>query len=215
MPLRWYWSREFLTSQRMLWTLLIVNVLGTIYGYIWYGDQIVWTASHKPLWMLPFVPDSPTASLFFSLSLVYLLVQSQPKTAIGRVIRYLIEALGVATSVKYGIWAVAMIVAGVSEGSPMGWQDWMLIASHLGMAVEGLLFLRFMSVGSAAVGAAVGWLLLNDVVDYRFDVFPWLPQPLYDHLPIVCICTFGLTLFSWIVTNAAIVLRDAHRSAFR
>lgn len=212
LPLRLFWSREFLTSRSILRTLLIVNVLGTVYGYIWYGEQIEWTAAHKPLWMIPFVPDSPTASLFFSLSLIYLLVQGPPRTGTGRIVRSIIEALGVATSLKYGIWAVAMIVAGASEGESMVWQDWMLIVSHLGMAVEGLLFLRFMSVGSAAVGVAVGWLLLNDMVDYRFDVFPWLPKPLYDHLPIVCICTFGLTLFSWIVTNAAIVLRDAKRN---
>jgi uncharacterized membrane protein YpjA len=199
----------------MLWILLIVNVLGTIYGYIWYGEQIEWTAVHKPLWMLPFVPDSPTASLFFSLSLVYLLVQTKPTTAIGRVVRYIIEALGTATSVKYGIWAVAMIFAGAAEGDSMVWQDWMLIVSHLGMAVEALLYVRFMSVGSAAVGAAVGWLLINDTIDYRFDVFPWLPKPLYEHLSIVCICTFGLTLFSWIITNATIVLRDANRNAYR
>ncbi|PWW05526.1 putative membrane protein YpjA [Paenibacillus cellulosilyticus] len=214
MSLRLFWSREFLTSRTMLWTLLIVNFLGTIYGYIWYGEQIEWTAANKPLWMLPFVPDSPTASLFFTLSLIYLLVQAKPKTAAGRIIRYIIEALGVATSVKYGIWAVAMIIAGASEGVSMEWQDWMLIVSHLGMAVEGLLYLRFMSVRSAAVGVAAAWLLLNDMVDYRFDVFPWLPKPLYDHLPIVCICTFGLTLFSWIVTNAAIVLRDNNRRAY-
>ena len=215
MPLRLFWSRAFLTSRNMLWTLLIVNVLGTIYGYIWYGDQLEWTAGNKPLWMLPFVPDSPTASLFFSLSLVYLLVKAQPTSTSGRIVRYIIEALGVVTSVKYGIWAVAMIVAGASQGESMVWQDGMLIVSHLGMAVEGLLYLRFMSVGKSAVGVAAGWLIINDVVDYRFDVFPWLPKPLYDHLPIVCICTFGLTLFSWIVTNAAIVLRDDKRCAVR
>lgn len=215
LPLRLFMSREFLTSRNMLWTLLIVNVLGTIYGYIWYGEQLEWTASHKPLWMLPFVPDSPTASLFFSLSLVYLIVQAEPRSTIGRVVRSIIEALGVVTSVKYGIWAVAMIVAGASQGDSMVWQDWMLIASHLGMAVEGLLYLRFMSVGKSAVGVAVGWLVINDVVDYSFDVFPWLPKSLYDYLPTVCICTFGLTLFSWIVTNAAIVLRDRNRGPLK
>ncbi|MNF77478.1 hypothetical protein D3C84_596260 [compost metagenome] len=196
----------------MLWILLIVNGLGTIYGYMWYGQQLIETAADKPLWMLPFVPDSPTASLFFSLSLIYMLLPNEPATAIGRWVRSIIEALGVVTSVKYGIWAVAMIVSGASLGSSTGWQDWMLIISHAGMAVEALLFVRFMSVGAAAAGVAAGWLLLNDTIDYRFDVFPWLPAPLYDYLAIVCVCTFALTVFSWAVSRAAIALRDNKKS---
>jgi len=192
----------------MLWLLLIVNGLGTAYGYLWYGQQLVETAANKPLWMLPFVPDSPTASLFFSLSLIYMLLPNEPATAIGRSVRSIVEALGVVTSVKYGIWAVAMIVSGASLGSSTGWQDWMLIVSHAGMAIEALLFVRFMSVGASALGVATVWLLLNDTVDYRFDVFPWLPAPLYDYLAVVCVCTFALTVFSWVVARAAIALRD-------
>ncbi|EFM09746.1 protein of unknown function DUF1405 [Paenibacillus curdlanolyticus YK9] len=208
MPLSWFWSREILMSRRMLWMLLVINILGTIYGYIWYGEQLIQTASEKPIWMLVFVPDSPTASLFFSISLIYMLLYDSPKSKLGQALRSIIEALGVVTSVKYGIWAVAMIVAGSSMGSPTGWQDWMLIGSHLGMAIEGLLYVRFMRVGAIAIGVATGWLLLNDTIDYQFDVFPWLPRPLYDVLPIVCVCTFALTLFSWIVSRAAVAYRD-------
>ncbi|GFN30672.1 DUF1405 domain-containing protein [Paenibacillus xylaniclasticus] len=211
MPFQWFWSRELLTSRSMLWALIMVNGLGTIYGYMWYGQQLTETAANKPIWMLPFVPDSPTASLFFTLSLIYMLIPYEPATAVGRAVRSIIEALGVVTSIKYGIWAVAMIVAGDSLGSATDWQDWMLIVSHAGMAVEALLYVRFMSVGSVAIGAAAAWLLLNDTVDYRFDVFPWLPGPLYDYLTIVCVCTFTLTILSWLVSRAAIALRDYRR----
>lgn len=46
--------------------LLIINLLGTLYGYYWYKWQLVQT----PLHFLPFVPDSPTASLFFVFVLI-------------------------------------------------------------------------------------------------------------------------------------------------
>lgn len=49
-----------------LWLLLIINTFGTIYGYIWYQYQLIET----PPIFIPFVPDSPTASLFFVFVLI-------------------------------------------------------------------------------------------------------------------------------------------------
>ena len=55
------WIYPILGNRSFLWLLLIINVFGTIYGYVWYKWQLVET----PTIFLPFVPDSPTASLFF------------------------------------------------------------------------------------------------------------------------------------------------------
>ena len=46
--------------QRSVLLFLIVNLLGTIYGFIWYGNQLKETS---PIFW-PFVPDSPMATLF-------------------------------------------------------------------------------------------------------------------------------------------------------
>ncbi len=51
-----------LYQRSWLMMLLICNILGMIYGYIWYGEQL----SHTPWQFKIFVPDSPTATLFFS-----------------------------------------------------------------------------------------------------------------------------------------------------
>ncbi len=51
----------FFNYKSILVCLLIINILGTIYGYYWYRYQLEQT----PFYFLPFVPDSPTASLFF------------------------------------------------------------------------------------------------------------------------------------------------------
>ncbi|MFD2879260.1 DUF1405 domain-containing protein [Paenibacillus rhizoplanae] len=91
-----------------------MNLLGTVYGYMWYGNQLTFTAQTEPLWLLPFVPDSPTASLFFTAALLLLLYP--PRGLTGTLVRELIEALAVLTSVKYGIWAVSIIVAGGYQG---------------------------------------------------------------------------------------------------
>lgn len=129
----------------MLWSLFWINLLGTIYGYEWYGKQLVYTAEEMSPLYLPFVPDSPTASLFFTLFLVYLLVDNYRSLKSRRdrkrgALRGFVEAFALVTSFKYGIWAVSMIVASAYQGDPLVWQDWMLMGSHLGMAAEALLY---------------------------------------------------------------------------
>ncbi|CAM4512102.1 DUF1405 domain-containing protein [Paenibacillus typhae] len=177
----------------IIWLLFIVNVLGTIYGYIWYGNQLEYTAQNYPAWLLPFVPDSPTASLFFTIALLLLLYP--PKGLKGTLVRELIEALAVVTSVKYGIWAVGVIFAGGYQGDTISWKDWMLVVSHTGMAVEALIYARFFSF-RRMLPVALLWTLANDMVDYSAGVYPWLPSVLDDDVTQVQYLTILLTLLS-------------------
>lgn len=195
--LAYFWSREFLLSRAFLWPLFLVNLGGTIYGYIWYESQLIDTLDNHPLWQIVFVPDSPTASLFFTLALLYYLFPSRNPSALTKVGRSIIEALAVVCSVKYGIWAVSMILAGAWQGAELNWQHFMLMASHLGMAFEALLFFRFMKAGLAALVVATGWLLLNDTVDYTYGIFPYLADQLDDDLNAVRAFTYGLSFFSF------------------
>lgn len=208
LQLSFLWSRAFLSSRFMLWTFFIVNLIGTVYGYIWYGDQLQDTWNHHLYWQIIFVPDSPTASLFFTLSLLFLLFPGT-LAKFGK-IRTIVEALAVVTSVKYGVWAVSMIFADAFLGGDLVWQDWMLVTSHLAMAVEVLLFVRMYKFGTLMLLSAGCWTLLNDTVDYTYDVYPWLPQTLYDHVDKVMIFTILLTVTS--VAVAWITLKSAKRT---
>ncbi len=60
-----------LKQRSVLSFLLVVNILGTIYGFIWYGNQLKETL---PIFW-PFVPDSPMASLFFVFVLIAFLIK--------------------------------------------------------------------------------------------------------------------------------------------
>ena len=84
-----------LTHKSFLWILLFINVIGTVYGYDWYMWQLEIT--EPKFWI--FVPDSPTACLFFVLAIIGWLI--------GRNFK-LMEALALITLVKYGLWAVVM-----------------------------------------------------------------------------------------------------------
>ena len=196
-----------LMNRSFLWLLFWCNVLGTIYGYIWYGGQLAATLEQYPAGLLVFVPDSPTASLFFTLSLLFLLYPPS-KRWLQRV-GHVIQGLAVVTSIKYGVWAVSMIVAGWSLGGDVIWQDFMLIASHLAMAIEALLYVRFFGFGVISLILAAGWTLLNDVMDYTFEIYPYLPYELYDYVGGVRNFTFTLTILSFIAGWAA--LKQAKR----
>lgn len=202
--LSFLWSKHLLLHRSMLWLVFLINLGGTVYGYMWYWGQLVITASEEPLWYLPFVPDSPTASLFFTLSIGWLLFDSyRGKDLIMRKqsswLRGFIEAFAIVTSFKYGIWAVTMIVAADLQGTPMVWQDWMLIGSHLGMAIEVLLYGRFYRYGLGAVGAVAVWALWNDYMDYEEGIFPYLSRVLHDDLSTIQLFTIGLSLIGTVI----------------
>ena len=94
MTIKQYWEIS-LYNRPFLIFLLICNILGTIYGYDWYSGQLYIT----PTYFLPFVPDSPTASLFLSIAIGLLLLNRSSS---------IIQALAFVTLVKYGVWAVIM-----------------------------------------------------------------------------------------------------------
>ena len=194
---RMYLSRAFLLHPTLLTLMLICYVPGTVYGYIWYGDQLVDTWNEYSHWLIPFVPDSPTSSLFFAIALIWLWVQ--PKQTVSpalRAVRSFIEALGVVTSIKYGIWACAIIFIGASQGDQLVWEDWMLVVSHGAMAICALIYARFFRFGWIALAFAAAWTFLNDALDYGVGIYPYLPYVLRDDVTGIAWFTFSLTVIS-------------------
>src|SRR5690554_5519335 len=110
---------RLLLQRHVLWLLFTINALGTVYGFMWYAQQMANTmASDKP-WLVLFVPDSPTASLLFTITLLFLLRDQYAGNRLEHSARSIIEVLAVVTSVKYGIWAVVMIAAGYAQGNTL------------------------------------------------------------------------------------------------
>jgi len=190
-------SRWFLAS------MFTVNFLGSIYGFYWYKNQLAVTDAK---WLI-FVPDSPTASAFFTgVLLLYLVRRRSP----------LLEALASVTLFKYGIWAVVMIVwGGLLDPRPfleaLDWQQWMLIFSHLGMAAQALLYAPFYTYRHRELFVVALWTLLNDALDYGVDIHPWLAASLepFDHL--VGMFTAILSLTTLLIFASLSVLNSPER----
>lgn len=187
------WIYYFLTNRMILWLLLVINVLGTIYAYYWYRYQL---AETPPIFLI-FVPDSPTACLFFVFVLIaFILGRNWP----------LFEALAMVTLFKYGIWAVVMNYLVLVVSGELDMIGYMLMLSHGAMALQGLLYAPFYRFKAWHLVVTGIWTLHNDVIDYVFKMLPRYHM-LDDYIPQIGYFTFWLSIVSlalayWFVVRA-------------
>ncbi|MGB8955819.1 MAG: DUF1405 domain-containing protein, partial [Tumebacillaceae bacterium] len=150
-----------LMSRPFLWLLFWFNLLGSIYGFYWYKNQMEATDWY---WNF-FVPDSPTSSSFFTLVvLLWLLRKSSP----------LLEMISMVTNIKYGIWACGVILTYWAADGKLDPSDLMLMVSHGAMAIEVILFNFAYRFDWRVLWVGAIWLLFNDFVDYIYGIHPWL-----------------------------------------
>ena len=212
---RWFWSRETLLSGWLLQTLIIGVGLGTIYGYYWYWSQLVYTAQYMSPWLLPFVPDSPTASLFFTFSVLFLewdrrsgrLPQLHGQDQPISFVRGFVEAFALVTMFKYGIWAVVMIYWAYALGEPYVWEHGMLTASHLAMAFAVCIYGKYFRFRFVHLAWVALWTLSNDMMDYGLSVYPWLSQHLHPYLDEIARFTYTMSVISIALAALFILMR--------
>jgi uncharacterized membrane protein YpjA len=176
------WIYQYLGNIHMIRLLLGINVLGTLYGYYWYKSQLETTA----VIFIPFVPDSPTACLFFVIALVGITLRKNWG---------LFEALAVISLFKYGIWAVVMNMFTLIEAGSLHWTGYMLIASHLAMAFQGLLYAPFYRIKVWHIVVAAIFTLHNEMIDYVYGQMPWYGDLAY-YMSGIGYFTFWLSILS-------------------
>src|SRR5690625_2955393 len=174
--------RYILVNKVFLVILFLINLFGTIYGFLWYKSQLAIT----PPIFLPFVPDSPTASMFFTIFLLFFLFKKNTPY---------IEALALMSLFKYGIWAVVMNVLTLNIDGSLDWQGYMLIASHGGMAIQGLLYTPFYNIKLRHFTVAAIWILHNDIIDYVYKMMP-IYSSLTDYMNEIGYFTFWLSILT-------------------
>lgn len=165
--------------------LLLFNILGTIYGFIWYSDQLI-----KTKWyFLPFVPDSPIASLFLCFAIVGLILNKQYP---------IIEALAFVTLIKYGIWAVVMNIMMIHYEHDITIMNIFLIMSHGIMAIEAIYFYPRFKIAISGLFISMIWVFNNDFVDYILDKYPYY-HFIANHIVTVGYIAFWLSVFALIL----------------
>lgn len=174
--------------------LVIINALGSAYGFYWYHEQLAAT----PVYLWLFVADSPMASTLFTLAL---LIRG------SGALRRLFQVIAFTAAIKYGLWAIVIITQFWINYGTVGPIEVMLWASHLGMAVEGVIFLKTMQFGQVAAGVTLLWMLLNDLLDYCAGLHPYLFAPEQESLALAA----ALVLTALI--TAGLILLQRHNFA--
>ena len=177
--------RRFLLRRDVLLLLVGFNAVGTIWGFLWYKEQLLQT----PWYFWPLTPDCPLTSLFFLLFLWWVRQGDAWQPGAKSVIAW-IAVLG---SLKYSVWTVLVLGQYIlSPGSQPDGQDWMLVASHLGLLAEGLVYRRQLPAFPQMYGLAMTWFLTNDYADWLLGVHPRLPLP--AEFPFAMWTSIGLTI---------------------
>ncbi|WP_088044136.1 DUF1405 domain-containing protein [Bacillus sp. EAC] len=176
-----------------LMALLIINILGTFYGYYWYGIQL----KDTPGWLRIFVPDSPTASLFFCFVLILWLLNKRSG---------LIEALAYVSLVKYGIWAVLMNAMVLYLARGLDTIAYMLIFSHAGMALQAILYAPVFKVKKWHLVVASIWILQDLIFDYVFGTMPQYYM-LVDYQNWIAFVTFWLSIFVILIAYYQLIFK--------
>lgn len=162
---------RILFARPFLLGLVAVNAAGTVWGILWYWEQLKQT----PWYFLPLVPDSPLHAALFGLYIYWLAAGAMDRLGAGG--RFVAWA-GVLGVIKYGLWTTVILSRYFfSQGVQPTGEDWMLYLSHGGMALQGLIYCGRLPRLALPAALAAGWFVLNDFFDYVFYTHPRLPLP--------------------------------------
>ncbi len=174
--------------QLTLLVILWINIIGSLYGYYYYQSQL----SATPVYLWLFVPDCPLYTTLFA-AVILLALLGYRNTLFN-----LIVSIGL---MKYAAWT--LFVLSFFNGFyfhtsfDITVQAAILFALHIGMLLEGLT-LPFPKIRPWHIAAALGWFLLNDILDYFGpSVHPFIPAG--GSITIVMAATFAMTFFfTWL-----------------
>jgi len=145
---------------RLAWPIVVVNLVGTGFGFWYYGDQL----AGAPVAAWPLIPVSPLATLFLALSLAAWRLEYTGRLAA------LVHVLAFFGCVKYGLWTV-FVQLFVEDAGVLAFPMWQfLIWSHAGMVAQAFLIHRYAEFPAWAVAATTAWFGFNDLVDYFVSV---------------------------------------------
>jgi uncharacterized membrane protein YpjA len=150
------WTLETIIRWPLLfWACFVADMVGAVVGGLfWYGPML-WKT---PLWALPFVPDCPLAALLGAIGL--LAVRAHKRWP-------LFYGLVAFACMKYGAWTIVFWLRSWSNAGFIDMVSLVLFITHIGLFIEGLLFVPHMLPLSLPGRVLVtGWFALSVYVDY-------------------------------------------------
>lgn len=158
--------RYFTSRNELLATIVLANLIGSYYGFfVYYKDQLL--AEAIQFWI--FIPDSPLATLLAAISISLYIIGRNNN---------LINILAIFANIKYGLWTVIMMLSypeGFLQMNPVEMNIFIFL-THLAMSLQALMIWTYTETPKITEITLVSlYFILNDTVDYLYQVYPGLP----------------------------------------
>jgi len=159
--------------------LIIASLAGVAFGFYYYYDQLV----ASPLWMWPFIPDSPIAVLMYALALISIKRRSNKLDSVAFVLM-----------VKIGIWTTVVLLLNFDHyftPDALVLRSFILV-THLAMVPMAILLLPGMKrEGVWFYLSLLTVLFILDWIDYGLNARPWMPD---NYMAGITALTFSLSI---------------------
>jgi uncharacterized membrane protein YpjA len=145
----------------IFWGCVAINLIGAVLGAIfWYGAMLL----NAPLWAIPFIPDCPLAALLGSITLIGFRWRRNWSW---------FTAFTAFACIKYGLWTMLFWLRQWIGSGEITFIGLVLFVSHIGLFIEGLLFVPHIGEPSLLKRLGIiGWFLLSIYVDYGLGYDP-------------------------------------------
>lgn len=167
--------------RRFILFILFANVLGTIYGWYYYKNQLI----SNPFYFWIFIADCPNSTLFFSIALFLMILGKKSD---------FLNFFASANSIKYGTWTCIILLLHHTYFFTINFNLYsVMFVTHALLIVEGFLLAYATKFNKYAYLTLI-WLFTNDFLDYFANTHPYMPE---EGIEAVKIITFSLTIFSF------------------
>lgn len=148
-------------DRRILFAAFIINVLGTIFGFIYY--QYLFEIVPKKYWM--FVPDSPLSTLLFASAILFILLDRKND---------FLSFIGSVSVVKYGLWTMFVIAyfPDYFLAPNQGGFYYLMFFTHFAMVIQPVIILGTIEYKRRYLLFAFLWFFTNDYLDYVIGIGP-------------------------------------------
>lgn len=181
--------KDALIERPILFLLVIANLAGTLFGLYYYIPQLL--ASEVFFW--PLIPDSPTATFLFVL---YLFLIARNDFGKEKGLKNIIYGLAFVGNIKYGLWTVFVLIEFMPQFLSINGTLMysFLLLSHIGMFLQAFLILPYIDYSDNVLIAPILYLI-NDIMDYSFQIHTSLPEAQSIDSKVAFVA-YGLTVFS-------------------
>ncbi len=157
-----HWTLQTILRWPLIfWFCFVANLVGVVFGGVfWYGPLLL----DSPWWAWPFIPDCPLAALLGSVALLGVRA-NRPW--------WFFYALVAFAGMKYGAWTVAFWLRFWSTWGAVDILSLVLFVTHIGLFIEGLLFVPYAyPLSLAGRVLVIGVFALSVGVDYGLGYHP-------------------------------------------